>query len=484
MRTKEIPYFPTLLQHPVLTFLGANVVFLLIFRLLLQTPMLRYVLRNPDPLDVGYYTDIFSHLFAGGLLNVGVWGLEAILLGYLLRRAWVEEQWGTIIFVIVLVSAIVQLFVALFLPTTPYSDAYLYVGHARRLFETGTYSSAQGHPTAFWPVGYPAFLAVLMKLRSSEFELFARLANIVFFLGFCFAVNTVAKEFLSDKQRIVCMAFIALSANTMLGVNVLMAELPFVVCVWLTIALMRKVSHSWTSIVVSGVLLGFAAYLKPVGALLPLIVIVPMLRTNKETHKFPKAILLLTMFTLTLAPWVCRNYIVFQRFPVLATNGGFNFLMGNRENASGAYDSRFSHDATNPQEAIESDEAYRQGLKNIATHPTKALMRMPFKIVYSYWRADYNVTWSLKKTLQDVPVLLKSFFFYGANGLYYGVIALSMMGIVLDARKGKARITRDFLLMGIAVYSMSIILLFFGSERYVAAFYPVHVFLASKMMVD
>ena len=79
----------------------------------------------------------------------------------------------------------------------PFSDSDWYLQRAITLVEQGSYSE-RGILTAYWPVGYPAFLALLFKVTGPS-VIVAQLANlalaaVTFWLLYC-----VVRNFLHDE---------------------------------------------------------------------------------------------------------------------------------------------------------------------------------------------------------------------------------------------------------------------------------------------
>src|SRR3990167_3428778 len=70
----------------------------------------------------------------------------------------------------------VRLALIVFVPVEPGSDALWYFNRASTLAEQGSYSE-NGLPTAFWPVGYPAFLALLFTFTGTHLAV-AQFANL------------------------------------------------------------------------------------------------------------------------------------------------------------------------------------------------------------------------------------------------------------------------------------------------------------------
>jgi len=108
-----------------------------------------------------------------------------------------------------------------------------------------------------------------------------------------------------------------------------------------------------------------------------------------------------------LAPWTIRNYIVFDRFIPVSTNGGFNFWRGNNEITTGSpwtesggavwstdtiWSEIESHlDEKEDYDKINSDVYTREAWKWIRENPSRAALLM-LKKAAIFWTIDFYST--------------------------------------------------------------------------------------------
>jgi 4-amino-4-deoxy-L-arabinose transferase-like glycosyltransferase len=108
------------------------------------------------------------------------------------------------LFLIVPVAFIVRLWWVLNVHTAPVYDFLKYHLGAVSIVEGNGYS-LYGNPTAFEPIGYPGFLALLYKIFGVRF-IFPKLANIALSLGIIILTYLIGKKLFS-KSVGTCFSF-------------------------------------------------------------------------------------------------------------------------------------------------------------------------------------------------------------------------------------------------------------------------------------
>ncbi len=149
----------------------------------------------------------------------------------------------------------IRLAVILLVPAAdPFSDAGWYLARAIEMGERGSYSE-NGVPTAYWPVGYPAFLSLLFKVTGPSL-LAARLGNLalaagMFWLLYLFTLRTFDDE-LSARGSVL---LLAIYPNNIAYVPLLLTETLYVFL--LLGALVAALNNrAWHSTLFAGVIFG------------------------------------------------------------------------------------------------------------------------------------------------------------------------------------------------------------------------------------
>lgn len=463
-------------------FLGLALILCLsaiLYHLFFKEQMLSIIALKDDSIDIKYYLSIFKNLefsfaFAAMLLILIV-SAKSIVIGYLMK---ISEKYLLLLFLIA--NVFLQLLIALFIQTEPIADSIFYFDHARRLFTDGPYTNQYGHLTAFWPVGLPAIYSLFFYL-SPEPIIYIKIFNIVVSLLLIVAVDYFFKDAFSRKQRIIFLILFTFFPNNLFSVNVLLTDYLFTALLWIIVGIIsRNNSYSFFRLAGIGILISLMSYLRPVGIVFPLVLFVIMALNN--IHNSLKSFLLISITCLlVLSPWMIRNHKLFNSIIPVATNGGFNFLMGNHTAANGGVNFDFDYDIENPDEAEEERIAYTKACNDIKNNPLNALTGLPKKIFHSYKRGDSSITWSLKSTRNELSPLFISATFLITNLFFYLIIILSVYSLISKRVTELPKLFRTICIYLSCLFIL-LILVYVGGERYIIPILPIHFFLAIKNM--
>jgi hypothetical protein len=99
---------------------------------------------------------------------------------------------------------------------------------------------------------------------------------------------------------------------------------------------------------------------------------------------------------LVLGPWAIRNFVVFEEFVLVSTNGGINLLVGNNPHATGTYrsdDSLFTRIGFSVADQVAADRRARQlAVDWMREHPARFLALIPRKL-WHMWAIDGEAEW-------------------------------------------------------------------------------------------
>lgn len=459
-----------------LSLIFLNLIFIFIYEFYLKSIVIGLILNKTDLVDVHYYNGIFSNLTLSAII------VEVLLIFFfsLRRKIYnVIEKWYELnhqVWSFILANVIIQFLIMIFVQTNPISDSLYYVRQAERLYLGGSYIGEKGFLSAFWPVGLPA-LIVLLKHLFSDGIFATKILNIIISSSLIFVLFNLFKNNLTKKQLFIFLSLLTFYPNNLFFVNVVLTDLPFTFLLWSLILILYKRKRNY--IIWSGIVLGMMCYLRATALLLPLIIFFFFaISENLKKAGVKTALITLIMFT-TLSPWIVRNYLVFEKFIPVSTNGGFNFLMGNHINASGGLNFDFEYNIDNPNEAKEDTKAYERAFRDITDNPVLAILRLPKKIIYSYYRGDSSLTWALKNTSNNISPLLVSITFYITNIMFYSFVFFSLISIC-KRFKNNIFTNLEKVILAIYVYFVVMILIYVGGERYILPVVPVHLYFTAN----
>lgn len=447
------------------------------YEIFFKSFLLSHFYNLNNSINQTYYSEIFSYLEYPIIFTSLI--LLLIILNYdRVKKLFDNVKNEKIILTFVLIiNVMLQLLIVLNIHTIPIADSKYYLDLAVRLFHTGSYTTPNGHYTSYWPIGLPAVLSGLMFL-SSNYLLLVKFFNIFISSSLIVVLYFLFKSELSKKGMAIFLIAFTLYPNNLFSSNCILTEYPFTFLLWLAVLLILKGNNKLISAVLISIIIGLATYLRPVGLLLPLIFAVYFIRYYGLVNSIKYIVVMVLFFCFVIAPWTYRNYKVFHKIVPISTNGGSNFLMGNHKNSSGGINFNFKYDSSSI-ETKASSEAYLLGFKNIIDYPIESLIRLPKKILFSYFRGDSSITWSLKRIKNFVPPIFLCFAFFSANYFFYLLVIIGGLYLFTVKRKVNDRGLKYFLLI-LYFYFILIIVIYVGSERYLIPVLPVHFFLFGK----
>jgi 4-amino-4-deoxy-L-arabinose transferase-like glycosyltransferase len=286
---------------------------------------------------------------------------------------------------IVALSVLARLPWILIVHAVPTSDSYFYFLGAKSIAAGHGYSIL-GHPTAFFPVGWPGFLAGLFLLTGPSFAAIEALNLVLWSLSgglVCVlgrrlggrAVGLVAGILVAVAPTITIYAMRAPS-------EALFIPLLLIVCLLLT---SRRETPSLRRAAVAGVLLGIAILVRSTAELLPLLLPVWLLLRRPRRESWRAALVLAVASGLVLVPWAVRNEVVMHSL-TLSTNGGYTIWIGANPDATGGFGVRGQHPKWGidsvASEVAQDTTLTSKAVSFVVHHPAQWLGLVPAKFGY------------------------------------------------------------------------------------------------------
>ncbi len=241
-----------------------------------------------------------------------------------------RSRTGLMLILLILLALVVRVaYISTLEPEIFWFDGQEYQRLARGILDQGAYLSEDGSPTAFWPPGYPAFLAVLgadvLVVRVAQ-AILGSLAVLFVFL--------LARRFLGHRQSLLAAALSAIyplyiyTAGSFYPVALLTVLLSAVF-----LLLLQSVEKGGRLRAGIAGLLGGYACLTTAAALPAMALTIPWLwiegdRTARRRGR-GLSLVFAVMLVLALGGWTARNMSHFGRPVLVSLNGGYNFWLGN-----------------------------------------------------------------------------------------------------------------------------------------------------------
>ena len=300
----------------------------------------------------------------------------------------------------------IRLILILLVPVNPSSDAGWYFSRAVIISEEGTFSEG-GIPTAYWPVGYPAFLGLLFCITGPSL-LSAQIANLLLAAGSFWLLYYLARRlFCSELVARFSVLLLTVYPNNAAYVSLTLSEI-FYTFLLLFVCILLLSNYSWRICVLIGIIFGLATLVKTQTVLLiPALVFLAYCKDwsfKGISVAIFRMMAILIVALAVIAPWTYRNYMAFGHFILVSTNGGTSLLAGNNPSVVGDYSRDFSD--TDPlfkkanfsvMDQVAADKRARTlALEWIRDNPGAFLGLIPKK-VFRFWVPDGEAEWQYQR---------------------------------------------------------------------------------------
>ncbi|MBT2216054.1 glycosyltransferase family 39 protein [Virgibacillus dakarensis] len=216
-------------------------------------------------------------------------------------------------------------------------DAYLYTKMANQIIEDGIYGyNSNGESNAFVTPGYPMILVVLFHIANSldvEQMTIVTLFNMVLSLATILLIYTIAaKTFKNQWIGVAASALYAVYFTPLHYFRTALTEIPgiFFFCLAIYLFLLALENNKKIFHFLFAVVFCYGIMIRPVIA--PLVLIAFVILFIKYRRQLKTSIVISGIWAIgavvVIAPWVIRNFIVFNEFILLSTHSGNSWFAG------------------------------------------------------------------------------------------------------------------------------------------------------------
>ena len=381
--------------------------------------------------------------------------------------------------IITLAFAIRLCWILVFHPN-PMSDFAFYFMCAESIAKGYGYVKHGGFATAYFPVGYPLFLAILFWVFGVSITV-AQMANLILSVVSLVLAYWIARDlFRSELAGRLSLLLLAVYPNNiaytpLLGVEIIHLFLLFLGVVLLLPYISNKGKKPPRRLIIAGLVFGLATLVKMQTLLLPAFLLLLFPQFSREgqslVNRLKRIGVLYAVMIAILSPWVIRNYVLYDDI-VLSNNDGLNLYIGNGPEASGTWVAIpwFPVDNNTQDEYNLNQLARREAISYIRTHPLQTLILVPEKLVSLFNHGD-GVFWNIIST-GDKSILTRRVLrrIDQVNTIYEIVIFVLLVVSLLFGCWKRLRLGKGhgWPLLGIVVilYFIGIYLVYYGAARY------------------
>jgi len=347
-----------------------------------------------------------------------------------------------------------------------------------------THDSEGGEPTAFYPIGYAAFLSLFFIIFGAKVWL-AQALNLLIFAGITLFTYLLSKEFFGQRMARQAALVIALTPSQIFFTIPILSDPLFALLVVVLLYLAHK-KASTANTLLMGILLGFATLTRSVSFLFPIaLAIYRITRDRKWKPALLQVIAMGIICCSILLPWQIRNYKVFKQFVPFDTHGGWLFWMGNNPHATGTahgfdvvpLDVDIFSPKRETNEAQRDQILFQRGISWALSHPIKAVSIWPKKIFFLFYRDSKCVSWSIRSSYEAIPPPIIGAMYLVTDGYYYALGLSFLISIIILIKKERIS-PRVWLTAGTILYFTLIYLPFLTESRYHLPLMPLFVIVA------
>ena len=264
-------------------------------------------------------------------------------------------------------------------------DAYSYFFLGRQLAEGGGYLNVEtGDPTAYYPIGYPAFLAVIFWIVQhtpipDELPLAGALVQAVIGTLSVGLVFLIAQKIVGRRAALCAAAVTAAFPSLVIFTATLQLETLFTFLSLAAVAIL--VLHDWSRppsparLIAFGAVLGLSALVRPFSIPFMAGLVVAVLVAGFGWRRaLGSAGLAVGALAVVVAPWLIRNAAVMDA-PVFSTNLGDTVCLDRHTGATGQFQWA-QHEGCAPAswpEARRSAESTRRAIRFVLDDPVREL---------------------------------------------------------------------------------------------------------------
>ena len=407
------------------------------------------------------------------------------------------------------------------------SDPFVYLSAAASLSEGNGYTSLLGRSTAYYPPGYPMFVAAVQRVS----EFIGQGPRLILILGLAQAVlggvGAAALVIAGNRLRpgawlgVVAGLLFAFWPNLIIHSGLVLSESLYLsafcvllaaLCVW---TCKSGATTRNNTVMVISILLGATALctlVRPqsVAVLLPAAGLGWLLGGLGWRVALRGVALLVLGMLIAILPWTLRNALVMKAFVPMSTNTGDNFCIGFHDGATGGFSiaaacATSGNYTDGPEIEVARDGELRaRSLRWIAEHPGEipALSFQKLQITMSH---DADAVFAFESYGADAHLSNseRSLLNWVSNIYYWAVSLLALVGAALILRDWRAankstvnkstankssvnkssallrQTSFGLVLVGICMFGALLPVLFFGHERFKIPILPCVALLAA-----
>jgi 4-amino-4-deoxy-L-arabinose transferase-like glycosyltransferase len=366
-------------------------------------------------------------------------------------------------------------------------DQFSYYHYGREIAAGRGYESyITGEPTAYYPIGYPATLAVLYWFVAhtpvpNDYMLVTNLLHVTAGTASVVLAYIIGRKLFGRLAGLIGAAILAVFPNIVYQVATVQLETVFIF--WCLAALAVLVTHDWAAglpstrrLVAFGALLGVSVVIRPFSVwFVAGVLVAGLVAGGGWRHSLKAAAVPLLVVVLMSVPWTIRNAIRMDGFVVSSTNTGDGLCLDRFEGANGQFRWADHEGCADPNlpEVERNNANTRKAIWWVIDHPGREIIQVGRRARLMF--ASDSDGLEAVNGLGDGQVMSDSTIRRLddlADDFYYAVLALAIVGVGVSISSPRRRRPELALVIVSMVSLIAVPLLLWGNPRFHLPFSP------------
>lgn len=369
------------------------------------------------------------------------------------------------------------------------NDSLFYHVVATNIAKGDVYGSIFGEPSARWPPGWPATLAVLYRVFGYH-PLAGEVFNAVVGALTVPLLHRLVRPHFGARVALIAAAMLCVMPGPILWTDMLVTETLFTFLLVVFFLLVMRASPSWKWAAALGLYVGLVAMVRSEAVIWMTVPLVLWWRQAGWRAAVPRMAAAGAVFLLVLTPWAIRNTQAMGAFVPLSTNAGETLYAGHNPNANGMQNypsaeltASFGEPNTAEWEVAWSKGLQREAISWAVHHPVQELELIPKKVLALHRGDSHAFDWLNMQPFPTVGPTWTTYISVVADFAWFTLLALTLVGV---AALGRA-VWRRRLMVAIATMFVTILVMYgfvyYGNYRYRLPYEPLMMVVAA-LVVD
>ncbi|MDD3731868.1 MAG: glycosyltransferase family 39 protein [candidate division Zixibacteria bacterium] len=268
-------------------------------------------------------------------------------------------------------------------------DPWYYLRIANNILNGKGY--IEGNLYAYRPPLYSYFIALVFYFTDNNINI-TRLIQSILSSFSCVGIYFIGKKLSSKNTGLIAGMFCAIYPQLInYSVQLCTEQLfLFFIIFGLLCFIISYYKKNLLVEITAGFLFGLASLTREAGLFFIFGILIWLIFKHKKiTTSLKKWWLIALISIITISPWAVRNYLIFNKFVPIATNGGINFYMGNNPEATGSFNwilppgVEWNKESKNGFYEIQANSlGYKKGFEFIKKNPSRAIKLLSYKLYY------------------------------------------------------------------------------------------------------